>query len=563
MSDTQTTETRSEQAIRLASEIVEECRVQLALKFRFLDVALWRMDARPALTQGRYALSTDGTHVYFEPYTVIGRFDAGFAEIVRDYLHLVMHCLFRHPFDASHANTEAWWLACDVIAENAAMELCGERFASGLDGKRREAVEELTRLCAGKLSPGNLYGLFLRSQRAQDDELTSILSGGRLNELRTLFERDFHKAWPSRHVNALSLSSSELPPEEEGTRESDGRDMSVSGESSEQDEDRPDIWNPNADNRPQAGQDASDDAPEFMGQDGQDSNAPADQSTADTGGGQADDSKDETSSDAPEDEDAPSKTEPSEEEGSWEEISKQVEMDLETFSKDWGYEAGDFMKTLTVANRKTYDYDEFLRRFAVLSEEMEVNDDEFDYIFYTYGLRLYGNLPLIEPLEYKETRRIRDFVICIDTSESCEGELVQKFVEHTFSVLKRQEDYSHKVNIHLIQCDAKVQSDVQITDLRQVDRLMDDFHIRGLGGTDFRPAFSYVDDLRRQEKLNDLQGLIYFTDGLGEFPEVAPDYDAAFVFMDQGEARLPAVPPWAMRIVVDEEGIERLARTSN
>lgn len=558
MRETGRTETRTEQATRLGLEIIEECRVQLMLKFRFLDIALWKMEARQVVSQGRYALATDGTHVYFEPYTVIGRFDAGFNEIVRDYLHLVMHCLFRHPFDATHASTEAWFLACDVIAENAAMELCGQRFVSGLDGKRREALGELTRLCVGRLTPGNLYGLFLRSIRANDRDATSIITGGRLMELHALFERDSHKAWPSYHGEGISQIPGNDPLQEEGMRESDGRDMGVTGESAESDESRQDIWDPSADHDQQGRQDAPDDSPEVFGDDALDQNAETGRDTNEAGGDQAEDADGEGIVDSREKpEDVAAKERRDEEERSWEEISKQVEMDLQTFSKGWGYDAGCFMKSLRIANQKKHDYTEFLRRFCMPSEEMKISDDEFDYVLYTYGLRLYGNRPLIEPLEYRETQRIRDFVICIDTSESCEGELVQKFVEHTFSVLKEQADNAHKADIRIIQCDSRVQSEIQITDLREVEKFMEDFSVRGFGGTDFRPAFAYVDDLRRQGQLTDLRGLIYFTDGLGDFPERAPDYDVAFVFMDEGEGDIPAVPPWAMRILVDEEGIER------
>ena len=53
----------------------------------------------------------------------------------------------------------------------------------------------------------------------------------------------------------------------------------------------------------------------------------------------------------------------------------------------------------------------FLQRFSVLGEVMRVNDEEYELIFYTYGLSLYKNLPLIEPLEYKEVKRIKEFVI--------------------------------------------------------------------------------------------------------------------------------------------------------
>lgn len=37
--------------------------------------------------------------------------------------------------------------------------------------------------------------------------------------------------------------------------------------------------------------------------------------------------------------------------------------------------------------------------------------DEYDLNYYTYGLRLYRNMPLIEPMETKENLRIEELVI--------------------------------------------------------------------------------------------------------------------------------------------------------
>ena len=39
---------------------------------------------------------------------------------------------------------------------------------------------------------------------------------------------------------------------------------------------------------------------------------------------------------------------------------------------------------------------------------------------------MYGNMPLIEPQEWKEVQKVEEFVIVIDTSMSCSGELVKK-----------------------------------------------------------------------------------------------------------------------------------------
>ena len=77
----------------------------------------------------------------------------------------------------------------------------------------------------------------------------------------------------------------------------------------------------------------------------------------------------------------------------WGEINDGIETDLETFSQEAGERDGDFLEQIKTENRSRYDYREFLRKFAVFHEELAVDDDSFDYNFYTYGLRLYGNMP--------------------------------------------------------------------------------------------------------------------------------------------------------------------------
>ena len=147
-----------QKAEKLAREIIDESRVQLMLKFRFLDLALWKMELEPLYNEPRLPLSTDGEKVFFDARRVNGRFSQSFEEVVRDYLHLILHCIFRHPFDESHRKEDVWWLVCDIIAESAAIEMCGGRFESEDDGRRREIISEL-KLLAGSLTPGHLYAL--------------------------------------------------------------------------------------------------------------------------------------------------------------------------------------------------------------------------------------------------------------------------------------------------------------------------------------------------------------------------------------------------------------------
>ncbi len=238
----------------------------------------------------------------------------------------------------------------------------------------------------------------------------------------------------------------------------------------------------------------------------------------------------------------------------WQEVSHRVQVNIETFSQQQGSQMGSMIQELQAVNRERYDYTEFLRRFAVLGEVMQVNDDEFDYIFYTYGLKLYENLPLIEPLEYKEVKRIKEFVIAIDTSGSTSGKLVQKFLNKTYNILKQQENFFTKINLHIIQCDAGIQEDAKITCQEDFDEYLKTLEIRGSGGTDFRPVFSYVEELRQKKEFTNLKGLIYFTDGWGDFPAQQPDYDTAFVFIDSDYNNYN-VPVWAIKLILQPEEI--------
>lgn len=185
---------------------------------------------------------------------------------------------------------------------------------------------------------------------------------------------------------------------------------------------------------------------------------------------------------------------------------------------------------------------------------MKINDDEFDYIFYTYGLQLYEKMPLIEPLEYKEVKRIKEFVIAIDTSGSVAGELVQKFVQKTYNILKQSESFFTKINLHIIQCDAVIQEDAKITSQEEFDEYLKTMKLKGFGGTDFRPVFRYVDDMIKNKEFTNLKGLIYFTDGYGDFPERQPDYHTAFVFIDD-DYNNPDVPVWAIKLILQKDEI--------
>ena len=218
--------------------------------------------------------------------------------------------------------------------------------------------------------------------------------------------------------------------------------------------------------------------------------------------------------------------------------------------------AGNLQQQLQMENRTRYDYRTFLRKFAVVREEVRIDPDSFDYGFYHYSMQLYHNMPMLEELEYREAKKIHDFVIAVDTSGSCSGELVRRFLEQTVSMLLDSGSFFRSVNVHIIQCDADIQSDLKITDTSHLTDVMQTFEVSGNGDTDFRPVFRYVEQLQQQGELSHLQGMLFFTDGFGIYPQKRPPYDVAFLFLDDSYAE-HMVPPWAMQLVLSKTDIIR------
>lgn len=536
----QEAEAKSERAYEgLAEEALSTVRQTLMVSYRFLDRALWKM---PFEAHGHLELiGTDGRTLRYEPQAVLRRYAKSTDEAVRDYLHLVCHCIFYHPFIGNDVNPLFWDLACDIVAEAACLDIVQRRFPSPQDGRRRKVIDAFKKVL-GNLSAEKIYRHILANG----------ITPKEADYFKALFIRDDHGLW--YHDKAPELQEDEQDNVAQTQQENDraggeheqDRTEGESGDGGDGGDEPQDA----DDERPQ-GSTEPDQQPSLLddldfesaNEDPEQPEDPDEQAEAPQGEGERPNDS--------EPEDGPDDSAKQE----WESISKQVKMDLETHAQVYGNEAGGLVQSLRVANRRKADYRSFLQRFAQIDEELAVNDDEFDLVYYSYGLRTFGNMPLIEPLEYRESKKVREFVIAIDTSGSVEGALVKRFVEETYTLLKSTESFFTKINIRIMQCDAHVQSDVKITSVEEFDRYMEHFELKGFGGTDFRPVFARVAERLEEGDFENLKGLIYFTDGYGTYPSAPPDYETVFVFADDGYSGAD-VPPWAMRLYLDTTQLE-------
>ena len=167
----------------------------------------------------------------------------------------------------------------------------------------------------------------------------------------------------------------------------------------------------------------------------------------------------------------------------WEQALWQAQKEKEG-SRQAGNRHLSLVRSITLTREKRCDYRSFLQRFSSLREEGSPDPEQFDYGFYFRGLEEYGNIPLIEPVEYRESRKIEELVLVIDTSGSCSRELVQMFLEETRSILKEEELFFRRFRLHIIQCDNQIQRDDRITSQEELDRYLFQLTVQGGGGTD-------------------------------------------------------------------------------
>lgn len=205
---------------------------------------------------------------------------------------------------------------------------------------------------------------------------------------------------------------------------------------------------------------------------------------------------------------------------------------------------GSLMEDASLKQQDSMDYHKFLRRFCVPREEAILDMDSFDYIPYYYGV---NGVKFIEPLEYSEVNRLDELAIAIDTSGSCSGKIVRRFLEETWSILRQKENFFSKMRLHLIQCDLMIQEHRIFTSVEEFEAYLPDLKIHGHGDTDFTPVFDHLTRLIEKREIRTLRGLLYFTDGDGIFPNTAPPFDTAFVFLNE-QTEKHKIPAWAIRL---------------
>ena len=484
---------------KLGKRILGASRDELYLSMRFLDAAFAELPYEMNLKTK--FLGTDGDILYFNPVFLMQQYRQDTVSVNRAYLHAVFHCLFRHVANIGERDQELWDLACDIAVE----ELMDSMEDKSLKQLVPEEREELYKQLHKKMKVLTAEGIYhyLKKEKPTIEQLL---------HWERLFFVDDHQFFcaPKRTTKSSSVgdNSGKNNLEQEKNDENNSKENNLEQEKNnennskendlEQEKNNDKTNNNNSERRLFHQKEL-----ERLSQ-------------------------------------------------RWKHISENMRTNLETFGRNAGVRAGGLLASLVVEEREQYHYSDFLRKFTRPHEEQRLSEEEFDTAFYTYGLQLYGNLPLVEPLEYREQNKISELVIVVDTSGSCQADGVQEFLKDTFAVLKDQGLFTRHYRVHLLQCDTVVHSDLLIANAEQAGAAQREFKMYGGGGTDFRAAFEYIKEKQGKGQFTGIQGLLYFTDGYGTFPEQKPNYNTAFLFWRDDYEDIP-VPAWAYKMLLYKE----------
>ena len=439
-----------EKLVRTGCAVLEASKNELFVAMRFLDIALNSLGYEMDLSMR--SIGTDSEDIRFNPLWLVENYRNDSVLVNRAYLHMLLHCVFRHMFHNEDKDEALWDLSCD-IAVTSIIDDMKYRCVSLTVPDERQAMYDRLHEQMKVLTAEGIYKALKKRPPAYLE----------MEKLKKFFTVDDHVFWDSKK----------------------------------------------------------------------------------------DDEKDDDQKDDQEQQEK--------KEEKWQEILSKMRTNIETFSRDATDLAAGLYDYIRVETRQRYDYRQFLRKFTTLREEIRLDLDSFDYIYYMYGLERYGNMPLIEPLEYKESEKIEELAIVIDTSESCSGDTVRRFLEETFAILTDKENFFDHMNVHIIQCDIGAQKDDLITCEADMRRFMESFQVIGFGGTDFRPAFEYVNKLCEDGEFRNLRGLLYFTDGYGQYPVGRPEYQTAFIYFEENYYDRQ-VPPWAIKLIIGPDELQEVTR---
>lgn len=174
---------KAQATMQLAREILKLARSTLLIHLRFMEPALVRLAANgdESITA---ELATDGRYLYYNSIHVCRLFKRARELPARDYLHVTLHCVFRHLFVGRKLIGDLWDLACDIAVENLINELDIKSLYCERQEKQRWLIEKL-REAMPRLTAERIYHWLIEQDLPPQE----------VGRIRGYFYADDHRVW--------------------------------------------------------------------------------------------------------------------------------------------------------------------------------------------------------------------------------------------------------------------------------------------------------------------------------------------------------------------------------
>lgn len=152
-----------EQLEATGNKILNSVRTELYLSMRFMGPALGSLGF--AMDLSTRTVGTDAVYIRFNPTYLLQTYIERPEILNRTYMHMLMHCLFRHMFSAKqHEDAQLWDLCCDIAVESVVDSMDYPTILRVTSDFRQEWYEKLEKEVS-VLTAEKLYQYFMLRKR--------------------------------------------------------------------------------------------------------------------------------------------------------------------------------------------------------------------------------------------------------------------------------------------------------------------------------------------------------------------------------------------------------------
>ena len=218
--------TDSEKIAILAAKAMSGAKTTLAVKFRYLDVALNRLKICPYREPYdrlglEKSMSVNGEYIFYGEKYILRKYKANRNYLNHASLHMVLHRLFKHFMVGKDVNAPLWDLACDIAVEAVILQMDDRSLDIGDREEKQRFVEQIKR-DAGMAVAEKIYG-FLK---------TNPYPTAYIELLEQTFSIDNHSRWHPEKPTKGDVDRDEAE-QEQSEKDDPDQGMQQNGDSKE------------------------------------------------------------------------------------------------------------------------------------------------------------------------------------------------------------------------------------------------------------------------------------------------------------------------------------------